>query len=154
MTKVFKRIHKKKRQKTKKLKSKLKCKWLWVLLFLFIPTKMSYQAIKKNIPLGEVRVTRYTHFEGGKVTASGYILKPEDKDVICAVGRDWFKKTILVGDKLQIEGFSRPCNVQDTMAIANRKGLKQTRWVDIYHTDVKDALKFGIQRRRAYLIKE
>lgn len=104
--------------------------------------------------LGQVRVTRYSHFEGGRLTASGYILKDSDDGKVCAVGRDWFRVSIKVDDKIWVEGFKEPCVVKDTMAIRNHKGLLQNKWVDVYIPDPVEGLKFGIQKRRAYKILE
>ena len=116
------------------------------------PTTWSYRN-REVTPLGIVRVTRYSHFEGGRITASGYLLKDEDAGKVCAVGRDWWKKFIKPGESIWVEGFSEPCKVLDTMAIKNSKGLLQTTWVDIYIPDPKEGLAFGIQKRPAYLIR-
>ncbi len=41
------------------------------------------------IPLGEVRVTKYTHVEcRSHVTSSGYVLTDSDEGRVCAVSRD------------------------------------------------------------------
>jgi 3D (Asp-Asp-Asp) domain-containing protein len=107
---------------------------------------------EKWISLGKVRVTSYTHNEGGRVTAYGYILRDEDAQAVCAVSRDWWRKFIKPGDLVWVEGMDEPCIVLDTMATHNRKGLAQTRWVDIYMNNVRTALDFGIQRRQAWLL--
>jgi len=139
----------KKKRKVKKKFNKFKFILLSLLCFLF-PIKLTNQTFTKNrIPLGRVRVTKYTHFEGGRTTASGHYLKDTDSHKICAIGRDWWKKDIPIGTKIWVEGFSYPLTVLDTMAIKNHKGLLQTRWVDIYHNNVKEALNFGIQWREA-----
>ncbi len=107
-------------------------------------------------PLGVVRVTRYTHHDDpqfGRWTASGYILKDSDEGKVCAVSRDWFRTRVKVNDVVWIEGFQRPCVVKDTMGLRNRKGFLQTKWFDVYITDVKRGLAFGIQKRRAYIVR-
>jgi 3D (Asp-Asp-Asp) domain-containing protein len=106
------------------------------------------------IPLGQIRVTHYTHHEcGSRITASGYTLKDSDEGRVCAVSRDWWRTVVKPGDLVWIEGHARPCVALDTMALKNRKGFPQRRWVDIYHTDRQKALDFGIQRATAYLLK-
>lgn len=105
------------------------------------------------IPLGRVRVTKYTHHEGGPITATGHRLKPEDEGKLCAVSRDWWKSVVKPGDQVWVVGHAQPCVALDTMAIKNRKGLRQRRWVDIYITDRRKGLDFGIQRSTAYLIR-
>jgi 3D (Asp-Asp-Asp) domain-containing protein len=105
-------------------------------------------------PLGTVRVTHYTHHEcGQRLTASGYTLKDEDEGRVCAVSRDWWRGRVKNGALIWIEGHSQPCVAKDSMADANRKGFKQRRWFDIYHTDRQKALDFGIQKRTAYLLR-
>jgi 3D (Asp-Asp-Asp) domain-containing protein len=101
--------------------------------------------------LGIVHVTRYTHHEGGRLTASGYVLKDADEDRVCAVSRDWWKHRIMPGDLVFVAGFRQPCVVLDTMAVANRNGKVQLHWVDLYLTSVERGLEFGIQRRHAWL---
>lgn len=106
------------------------------------------------IPLGIVRVTQYSHFEkGGRLTASGYLLTDLDDGKVCAVGRDWFRSFVKVGDSVKIDGFPTSCLVLDTMAIRNSKGLMQTKWVDVYTNDPVSGLDFGIQHREAFLIR-
>lgn len=106
------------------------------------------------VPLGQVRVTHYTHHEcGQRLTASGYVLKDEDEGKVCAISRDWWRGRIKNGDLIWIEGHGQPCRAKDSMADANRKGFKQRRWFDIYHTNRQKALDFGIQKRTAYLLK-
>ena len=104
------------------------------------------------VPLGEIRVTHYTHFEGGRQTASGHLLKDEDEGRVCAISRDWWRKKIKPGDLVWITGHAKPCVALDTMALRNRKGFPQQRWADIYHKDPKAALAFGIKRAPAYLL--
>lgn len=104
--------------------------------------------------LGVVHITRYTHHEGGRLTASGYVLKDSDEDRVCAVSRDLWKHKVHAGDMVHIDGFKQPCVVLDTMAIANSRGKKQLRWVDVYLTSVRQGLQFGIQNRRAWLQKK
>ena len=104
------------------------------------------------IPLGQIRVTKYTHIEtGSRVTSSGYVLKDEDEGKVCAVSRDWWRGLIKPGDRVWVSGFAEPCVALDTMALRNRKGFKQTRWIDIYITDRQAGLDFGIRRATAYL---
>lgn len=106
------------------------------------------------VPLGQVRVTQYTHVEcRSRVTASGHILSPRDSGRVCAVSRDWWRSKVKAGDVLWIPGYAQPCVALDTMALANRKGLAQTRWIDIYITDPKTGLEFGIQHGMAYVIR-
>jgi 3D (Asp-Asp-Asp) domain-containing protein len=105
-------------------------------------------------PLGMVNVTRYTHNEGGRITASGYYLKNEDDGKVCAISRDWWKSKVQPGDMVFLEGFIQPCVALDTMATHNRNGYAQKTWVDVYHPDVANALRFGIQRRRAWMVKK
>lgn len=106
------------------------------------------------VPLGQIRVTHYTHHEcGSRVTASGHVLKDSDEGRVCAVSRDWWRGLVKPGDLIWIEGHARPCVALDTMALANRNGFPQRRWVDIYFTDRQKALDFGIQRATAYLLR-
>ena len=103
------------------------------------------------IPLGTVRVTQYTHIEcHGRLTSSGYVLKNEDENRVCAIGRDWWRKKIHPGDLVWVDGYAEPCVALDTMALKNRKGLPQTRWIDIYVTDPVKGLNFGIRHAKAY----
>lgn len=105
-------------------------------------------------PLGQVRVTHYTHHEtGSRTTASGHILTDADAGRVCAISRDWWRGRVKPGDLIWIEGHARPCVAWDTMAFRNRKGLRQTHWVDIYVTDRREALDFGIRRATAYLVR-
>ena len=103
--------------------------------------------------LGRVRVTNYTHFEGGRITASGYVLRNRDAGRVCAVSRDWWGGKVKPFDMVWLKDLNQTCVVMDTMAISNSKGLLQTHWFDIYKTDKSLALDFGIQHSRAYLIK-
>ena len=106
------------------------------------------------VALGQVRVTKYTHVEcRSRVTASGHVLSPRDSGRVCAVSRDWWRSKVKPGDVLWIPGFAQPCTALDTMALTNRKGLAQTHWIDIYITDPKTGLEFGIQHGTAYLIR-
>ncbi|MCX5790349.1 MAG: hypothetical protein NTX64_17855 [Elusimicrobia bacterium] len=105
-------------------------------------------------PLGWVRVTQYTHVETRtRLTSSGYILKDSDEGLVCAISRDWWKKRVKVGDLVWVTGFAQPCVALDTMAPANRRGLAQTRWVDIYVTSRSRGLDFGIRKSSAYIIR-
>ena len=105
--------------------------------------------------LGQIRVTHYTHKEcASRITSSGYSLKDEDSGRVCAISRDWWRSKIKPGDLVWIEGHAQPCVALDTMALTNRKGFPQRRWVDIYSgPDRQTALDFGIKRATAYLIK-
>jgi hypothetical protein len=105
------------------------------------------------VPLGQIRVTHYTHNEGGRMTSSGHTLEDGDAGQVCAISRDWWRGTVKPGDLIWIPGHTEPCVALDTMALANRKGFKQRRWVDIYSTDRKAALDFGIQRATAYIVR-
>jgi len=106
------------------------------------------------VPLGWVRVTNYTHVESrSRVSSSGYVLQDEDAYLACAIGRDWWRSRVKPGDLIWVEGYARPCVALDTMAIKNRKGFPQTRWVDIYMADPVKGLAFGIRRSSAYLLK-
>jgi 3D (Asp-Asp-Asp) domain-containing protein len=105
------------------------------------------------IPLGTVRVTKYTHIETrSRLTSSGYVLKDSDKGKVCAISRDWWRRLIKPGDLVLVEGHG-PCVALDTMAKFNRKGLRQLHWIDIYITDRQEGLDFGIQHAQAYLLK-
>ena len=106
------------------------------------------------IPLGEIRVTKYTHIEThSRLTSSGHILRDEDEGKVCAISRDWWRKTIKPGDLVWITGYAQPCVALDTMALRNPKGLRQLRWMDIYITDRQKGLDFGIRRSNAYLLR-
>lgn len=106
------------------------------------------------VPLGQVRVTHYTHHEcRSRLTSSGYVLKDSDAGKVCAVSRDWWRRRVKPGDLIWVQGFAQPCRAMDTMARANRKGFPQRRWIDVYVTDQKAALDFGIQRATAYVIR-
>lgn len=104
-------------------------------------------------PLGQVRVTHYTHHEGGRITASGYTLRDSDAGRVCAVSRDWWGGRVKRFDVIWLEKYNQKCVIMDTMATSNRKGLRQTKWIDVYGSDVESALDFGIQHSNAYLIK-
>ena len=104
-------------------------------------------------PLGIVRVTKYTYREGGRGTSSGYILSKRDIERVCAASRDLWGQAIMPRDRVFIEGFPEPCEVLDTMADANEKGFKQRKWIDVYSEDKSKALDFGIQKRRAWLVR-
>lgn len=106
-------------------------------------------------PLGEIRVTHYTHHEcRSRVTSSGYVLKDADEGRVCAISRDWWRSRVKPGDLVWIVGHAQPCRAMDTMALTNSKGFPQRRWVDIYYTDRQTALDFGIQRAPAYLLRK
>ena len=106
------------------------------------------------VPLGQIRVTHYTHHEtASRLTSSGYLLKDSDEGQVCAISRDWWRKTVKPGDLIWIEGHATPCRALDTMALRNSKGLAQRRWVDIYHVDRQKAYDFGIQHATAYLLR-
>ena len=108
----------------------------------------------KAEPLGWVRVSQYTHVETrSRVTSSGYVLKDSDEGLACAVSRDWWRKRVQPGDLVWVEGYAQPCVALDTMAPANRRGLAQKRWVDIYVKDPHRGLDFGIRRSSAYLVR-
>lgn len=105
-------------------------------------------------PLGWVRVTNYTHVEtNSRLTSSGYTLNDEDEGLVCAISRDWWRKRVMPGDLVWVTGFAQPCVALDTMALFNRKGLAQTRWVDIYVKDPVRGLAFGIQKSSAYIVR-
>lgn len=107
------------------------------------------------IPLGQVRVTHYTHHEcNSRLTSSGYVLKDEDEGRVCAISRDWWRGRVKPGDLVWVSGHAQPCVALDTMALKNSKGFPQRRWVDIYYTDQQKALDFGIQRATAYLVRK
>lgn len=106
------------------------------------------------VPLGQVRVTHYTHHEcRSRLTASGYVLKDSDQGRVCAISRDWWRGRVKPGDLVFIQGQGQPCVALDSMADHNRKGFKQRRWLDVYYTDRQQALDFGIQRATAYVLK-
>lgn len=106
------------------------------------------------VALGQIRVTNYTHHEtGSRVTSSGYVLKDSDAGRVCAVSRDWWRGLVKPGDLVWVDGYAEPCVALDTMAVFNRKGLRQTRWIDVYKTDRQKALDFGIRRSTAYLLR-
>ena len=105
------------------------------------------------LPLGQVRVTHYTHHEcHSRLTASGYVLKNADAGRVCAISRDWWRGRVKSGDLVLIEG-QGTCVARDSMADANRNGFAQRRWVDVYYTNRQKALDFGIQRATAYVLK-
>lgn len=111
-------------------------------------------AAYEAIPLGEIRVTKYTHIEThSRLTSSGHILTDADEGKVCAISRDWWRKTVKPGDLIWISGYAQPCKALDTMALRNPKGLRQLRWVDIYITDRQKGLDFGIRRSTAYLLR-
>ncbi len=106
------------------------------------------------VPLGQIRVTHYTHHEtGSRLTSSGYLLHDSDEGRVCAISRDWWRKSIKAGDLVFIEGQPQPCVARDTMALRNRKGLAQKRWVDVYYTDRQTAYDYGIHHATAYLLR-
>ena len=106
------------------------------------------------VPLGQIRVTHYTHHEtGSRLTASGYRLKDSDEGRVCAISRDWWRKRIKPGDLVWIAGQPHPCVARDTMALRNRKGLRQRRWVDVYYTNRRAAYDYGIHHATAYLLR-
>lgn len=107
----------------------------------------------KSDELGIVRVTKYTHNEGGRWTASGYYLKDSDNGTVCAASRDLWKKKIQPGDVVVIEAFGVVCEVLDTMADKNSKGFKQRNWIDIYTADLNEARLHGIQKASAQLYR-
>lgn len=135
---------------------------LFCLLSLCSPPPLSTTIVRPDglsesfeaVPLGQVRVTKYTHVEcRSRLTASGHVLSDVDSGRVCAVSRDWWRSKVKPGDVLWIPGYAAPCTALDTMALANRKGLAQTHWIDIYITDPKTGLEFGIQHGMAYLIR-
>ena len=137
------------------MRTKVASTALAILLIAGLPKLLSKESkIEDKLEyLGVVRVTKYTHNEGGRITASGYYLKDRDQGKLCAVSRDWFRKKVKVWDVIYLEHFNQTCIVVDTMALQNSKGFKQTKWVDVYHTSVEEALEFGIQRSKAYLVR-
>lgn len=119
------------------------------------PSLPSFPAGYDVVPLGRVRVTNYTHHEcGSRVTSSGHVLKDSDAGRVCAVSRDWWRSKVKPGDLIWVVGYAEPCVALDTMALANRNGFPQRQWIDIYRTDRKKALDFGIRRSAAYLLKK
>ena len=57
------------------------------------------------VPLGQIRVTHYTHKEcASRITSSGYSLKDEDSGRVCAISRDWWRSKVKPGDLGWIEG--------------------------------------------------
>lgn len=107
----------------------------------------------KMIPLGIVRVTKYTWHEGGKWTADGHKFEAGDENKICAASRDLWKKKVKPGDTVWIKGQAQ-CVVRDSMANRNSKGFRQRRWLDIYiGSDQEAGLDFGIQKSEAYIIR-
>lgn len=105
------------------------------------------------VPLGQVRLTHYTHHEcGSRLTASGHVLKDSDQGKVCAISRDWWRGRVKPGDLVFIQGQGQ-CTALDSMADHNRKGFKQRRWLDVYYTDREQALDFGIRRATAYVLK-
>jgi hypothetical protein len=108
---------------------------------------------KKLIPLGMVRVTKYTHNEGGWWTSSGYRMKEKDAMSVCAISRDWWRRRVKPGDAIQVDGII--CRALDTMALKNRKGFRQRKWIDIFNgSKVEESLDYGIQKHQAYIVKE
>ena len=106
------------------------------------------------VPLGQIRVTHYTHHEtASRLTSSGYVLKDGDEGRVCAISRDWWRKTVKPGDLVWIEGHAQPCRALDTMALRNSKGFAQKRWIDIYYRDRQQAYDFGIHHATAYLLR-
>ena len=113
---------------------------------------------KMYLPLGIVRITKYTHrkSEGGIWTASGRKFRPEDVDRVCAVSRDWMKRKKLRFGDVIVVGEVTTCVVEDTMAkyVKYHRGKLQKRRVDIYNGgDVKSAMDFGVQYGRMYLVR-
>lgn len=105
------------------------------------------------ISLGTVRVTQYTHVEcHGRLTSSGYVLKNEDENRVCAVSRDLWHKKIHPGDLVWVDDYAEPCVALDTMALRNHKGFPQTHWIDIYVTDPAKGLDFGIRHAQAFYL--
>lgn len=114
---------------------------------------MPFRRTKKFIPLGQVRVTKYTHNEGGWWTSSGYRMKETDRLRVCAISRDWWRKKVRPGDIVQVDNVT--CRALDTMALKNRKGFRQRKWIDIFNgSKVKESLDYGIQKHEAYIVKE
>lgn len=129
---------------------------------LLVPRPVSTSCVRpaglsesvEAIPLGRIRVTKYTHIEtGSRLTSSGHVLTDADEGKVCAISRDWWRGFIKPGDRVWVSGYAEPCVALDTMALRNRKGLKQTRWIDIYITNRQRGLDFGIQHATAYLIR-
>jgi len=109
---------------------------------------------KKFISLGIVRVTKYTHNEGGWWTSSGYRMKESDRMQVCAISRDWWRKKVRPGDVVMIDGVVT-CRALDTMALKNRKGFRQRKWIDVFNgSNVEESLDYGIQKHQAYIVKE
>jgi hypothetical protein len=108
---------------------------------------------KKLVPLGLVRVTKYTHFEGGWWTSSGYRMKEKDAMQVCAISRDWWRRKVKPGDVIQVDGVT--CLALDTMAKKNRKGFRQRKWIDLFNgSKVEESLDYGIQKHQAFIVKE
>ena len=129
---------------------------LLMLIILVTPHQLGTLMLKqkKYISLGIVRVTKYTHFEGGWWTSSGYRMKEKDAMQVCAISRDWWRKKVRPGDTVMVEGVVT-CQALDTMALKNRKGFRQRRWVDIFNgSKVEESLNYGIQKHQAYIVKE
>lgn len=128
---------------------------LSLLVSIATPLSMPFKANKKvYMPLGLVRVTKYTHNEGGWWTSSGYRMKESDRMQVCAISRDWWRKKVRPGDTVMIDGVVT-CRALDTMALKNRKGFRQRKWIDVFNgSDVKESLDYGIQKHQAYIVKE
>lgn len=135
---------------------------LFLMMTLLLPRPVSPSVVLEvsiprgyeSVPLGEVRVTKYTHHEtGSRVTSSGFVLSDGDEGRVCAISRDWWRSRVMPGDLVWIGGRDYPCVALDTMAVRNRKGLAQRHWIDIYITDRQAGLDFGIQKAPAFLIR-
>lgn len=127
---------------------------LSLLVTMANPLTMPFQQKKYAfIPLGLVRVTKYTHHEGGWWTSSGYRMKEEDAMRVCAISRDWWRRRVKPGDVIQVDGVT--CRALDTMALKNRKGFRQRKWIDVFNgSNVEESLDYGIQKHQAYIVKE
>ena len=126
---------------------------LITLLLILSKTMLADAPTSGKESLGTVRVTKYTHNEGGRWTASGYYLNDKDHGTVCAASRDLWKKRISPGDFVVIEEYGVVCEVLDTMADQNSKGFKQRNWIDIYVTDLKEARLHGIKKAGAYFYR-
>jgi len=110
---------------------------------------------REIIPLGVIRVTKYTHHEGGRWTSTGHRLADKDEGKVCAISREWWRKKVKPGDIVFIEGYAKECIALDTMAKKNRKGFRQRKWIDIYNGGkVQESLDFGIKKAKAYVVRE
>jgi len=73
---------------------------------------------------------------------------------VCAISRDWWRKKVRPGDVVMIDGVVT-CRALDTMALKNRKGFRQRKWIDVFNgSNVEESLDYGIQKHQAYIVKE